>query len=380
VLPLQPDPRNYTITRNGNGVQIDTRSSIKTYHNRHLPCHRAKFTLDAKFFGMYNVICIMQTQEGTQRMNTVEIRDISAASIRITGLNDRKKFDKTKLELLAASIRENGLLNPITICPDGDGFKLVAGERRFRAMTEVLGWDLIPCIIRELTDEEFSQAMLAENTGRLDLDVIEEANAYQSRLDNGWSKTKIAEVAGVSVERINKRIKLLNLTCDIQHMIAAGSFPLGHAEALADIDRNRQLLVIKLWNQKPGISLTYFREIVKQYRAAQEQEALFDLDNFWVEQVKKDDLPRKGKRAVTGAPTRRDIPPVRGLGGRLETVGSVLDRYIADLLKAGFSGEAAVIGNLYDALAHTNLVSVPEDAELLKIQSQPDEKGESDNA
>ena len=71
---------------------------------------------------------------------------------------------------------------------------------------------------------------------------------------------------------------------------------------------------------------------------------------------------------------------MRGLGGRLETVGSVLDRYIADLLKAGFSGEAAVIGNLYDALAHTNLVSVPEDAELLKIQSQPDEKGESDNA
>ena len=106
-----------------------------------------------------------------------EIANIPVSSI-AAGNNDRKEFDPVKLEELAASIAAHGLAQPITVRPLSGlipGFEIVAGERRFRAISRVLQWDTIPAIVRDLDDEAASAIMLAENTGRADLNPIEEA-------------------------------------------------------------------------------------------------------------------------------------------------------------------------------------------------------------
>jgi ParB family chromosome partitioning protein len=88
--------------------------------------------------------------------------------------------------------------------PVGEGYEIVAGERRYRAV-KLLGWIHIPAIVRELSDEAASAIMLAENTGRADLNPIEEANAYQRRVTTfGWSAERIADVAGVSKDRVTR--------------------------------------------------------------------------------------------------------------------------------------------------------------------------------
>ena len=149
-------------------------------------------------------------------------------------------------------------------------------------------------------------------------------------------------------------------------MVAFGHLPIGHAEAMTRLDRNRQLLAIRVLREKENVPLRIFRQIVNQLLEEQSQEALFDLADFWVQQVREEaDLPRKGKRAVTGAPTRGDLPEVPALNTIGDTTGAVLDRYVAALEQAGFPAEAAAVGNLYDALVRGNYTSVPLKAVLL---------------
>jgi ParB/RepB/Spo0J family partition protein len=298
-----------------------------------------------------------------------EITNLSVSQI-VAGNNDRREFDPVKLEELAASIAAHGLAQPITVRPLGGRaptFEIVAGERRFRAISRILEWDTIPAIIRELDDEAASAIMLAENTGRADLNPIEEARAYESRIRRfGWTPERIADIAGVSADLVRRRVSLLSLAPDIQHMVAFGHLPIGHAEAMARLDRNRQMLAVRVLREKENVPLRLFRQIVNQLYEEQSQEALFDLASFWVQQVQEDgELPRKGKHAVTGAPTRDDLPEVPTLNTIGDTTGAVLDRYIVLLQRAGFSAEAAALGNLYNALVRGNYTAVPAEAALL---------------
>ncbi|NIV38016.1 MAG: ParB/RepB/Spo0J family partition protein, partial [Anaerolineae bacterium] len=264
-----------------------------------------------------------------------EIRNLPCSKV-VAGNNDRKVFDRHGLEDLAASIAEHGLAQPITVRSVNAHFEIVAGERRFRAISEVLGRDTIPCIVRELSDEEASAIMLAENTGRADLNPIEEANAYHTRIDAyGWSPERVAKVAGVSADLVKRRISLLSLTTEIQHLVANSHLPLGHAEAMTKLDSNRQRIALRVFREsKNGMPLSHFHPVVGQLLEEQSQDGLFDLENFWVEQAQAGaELPRKGKRAVTGAPERKDLPPVH-IQSR-DTAATILDRYIAELIASG---------------------------------------------
>lgn len=284
------------------------------------------------------------------------------------GANDRKDFDPARLAELAESIRAHGLAQPITVRPLRGlipVFEIVAGERRFRAISQVLQWDTVPAIVRELDDEAASAIMLAENTSRADLNPVEEARAYQSRIDRfGWTAERIAEVAGVSQHLVESRLLLLTLNEEILHLIAHGHLPLGHAELLAKLDANRQRIALRIYRESNAMPLNTFRPIVYQLLEEQSQDSLFDLEAFWVDQVQQGkDLPRSGKRAVTGAPTRRDLPTVSH--SSKDGVGDILDRYIAALLKQGLEAEAATLGTVYDALVKGNFMRVPLCAELL---------------
>jgi len=293
-----------------------------------------------------------------------EVTEISCSQI-IPGSNDRKHFERAALEDLAASIQKHGLAQPITVRPLGAVFQIVAGERRFRAISQVLQHPTAPCIVREMTDQEAAAIMLAENTGRADLNPIEEGNAYQVRIQQfGWTVDQCAETAGVSPELVKRRLSLLKLVAEAQHLVAFGHLPIGHAESLAPLDANRQRIALRIYQESKSLPLPQFRHIVSELLAEQSQDSLFGLENFWVQQVQEAaDLPRRGKHAFTGAPTRSDLPPVEQ-DAATDTAATIMDRWISSLLEQGLAQEAAVAGTLYDALVRMNYLSVPQNAEL----------------
>jgi len=214
------------------------------------------------------------------------------------GNNDRTVFDEDALSELANSIKENGLIQPITVrlfAPDpgavfgGDRFgeaaqyQIVAGERRFRAL-RILEVEEIPCIVKELTDSEASAIMLSENVSRDDLDPIDEANAYHHRISNlGWTVKECAEKAGVSDIRVQFRLKLLHLRDDVQDLVRSGNLQMGYARILADakLDTNRQMLAISNLQKNPRPTTGWFRKLVNEYAEQQNQAKMFE-DDFLV--------------------------------------------------------------------------------------------------
>jgi ParB/RepB/Spo0J family partition protein len=299
----------------------------------------------------------------TQQVTPIAVSQIDPGS------NDRKHFDANALQDLAASIQQHGLAQPITLRPRGERYQIVAGERRFRAIRDILQWDTAPCIVREMDDEQASAIMLAENTGRVDLNPIEEAEAYQARRKEfTWTTARIAEVAGVSEQRVKDRLELLTLVPEAQHLVRFGHFPLGHAKEMAALDNNRQRIALRIYNEATHMPLSKFKGVVETLRVQQSQDSLFDLEALLMEQVQEDNQQAKsGKKAKTGAPTRADLPPVRFQA--TDNVARIMDRYIFDLLEKGHAEEAAVLGNLYNTLVAHNWASIPGEALLPKIST-----------
>lgn len=151
-------------------------------------------------------------------------------------VNPRKSFDQAALEELAASIREVGVLQPVVVVPAGERYRLVAGERRWRA-AQLAGREEIPAIVREdLSREQEAQITLIENLQRRDLNPIEEARGLQALTrDHGWTQEALAEKLGVTQGHISNRIRLLELPEEVQDSISRGILSAAHGRALLTI-------------------------------------------------------------------------------------------------------------------------------------------------
>lgn len=215
-----------------------------------------------------------------------QVENIPTAQI-IPGDNDRTVFDPARIADLAASIAANGLAQPVTVrildtnTPD-PLYQIVAGERRFRACKS-LGMETIPAIIADLNEEEAAAVMLAENTARADLDPIDQALAYQKRMQRfGWSVAEVAQKAGVSAVHVQFRLKLLRLRSDLQGLVRTGSLPLGYAQIIADadLDPNRQMIAFSKLRDNPSPTTGWFRRLCGQLLEEQAQRNLFDLGSF----------------------------------------------------------------------------------------------------
>jgi ParB/RepB/Spo0J family partition protein len=285
------------------------------------------------------------------------------------GDNDRKVFDPIGLEDLAANIKDAGLISPVVVRPLGlTDFEIICGERRFRAIG-LLGWDNVPCHIRQdLSDEQASAIMLMENTARADLNPVEEAEAYQKRVDQfGWTIEQLSLNAGRSGDLISRRLDLLKLAPEIQHLVKHKNIPIGHAESMTSLDLSRQRIALRIFRESKGITLRHFRKIVADLFDEQSQDNLFDIENFWISQVQQQaDLPRRGKNASTGAPVRDDLPPVTSESN--QSTAEVMEAYIKTLLDKGLTQDAATIGTIYDALVKSNFLGIPEKSVL---QTEP---------
>ncbi len=147
----------------------------------------------------------------------------------------RKSFDQEKLEDLAASIRANGVIQPIIVCKAPQGYKIVAGERRWRA-SRMAGLNYVPAIIRELTELQVLEHALIENIQRQDLNPLEEAYALEKLIrEHDMTQEKLATVVGRSRPAIANTLRLLNLPDEIKKFLMNEELTAGHARALLSL-------------------------------------------------------------------------------------------------------------------------------------------------
>ena len=171
-----------------------------------------------------------------------ELQRIRIAEISPNHFQPRRTFTEAELAELEASLRTNGLLQPITVRPKGQGrWELVAGERRLRAATR-LGWTEIPAVIRDFDDRAMLTLALMENLQRSDLNALEEAEGYQRLIDEfGLTQQQVADAVGKDRTTITNLLRVLTLPPSIRSMVEKGLLSTGHARALLALrDARRQ--------------------------------------------------------------------------------------------------------------------------------------------
>ncbi len=160
------------------------------------------------------------------------LEEIPLAAIRPNRYQPRAHFDEEALGALADSIREVGLLQPVLVRPAGDGYELIAGERRWRAARRV-GLQTIPALVRESDDAAALEQALVENIHRDGLNPLEEAAAYQQLIEDfSLTHDEVAAKVGRSRASVSNTLRLLQLPPSIQRLVQEGRIGMGHARAL----------------------------------------------------------------------------------------------------------------------------------------------------
>ena len=178
----------------------------------------------------------------------------------------RTYFDETALQELAQSIRNLGVIQPITLRKDGDKFEIISGERRFRA-SKIAGLKSIPAYIRLVNDQELLEMALVENIQREDLDAIEVALTYQRLLDEiGLTQENLSQRVGKERSTITNSIRLLRLSPDIQQAIRAGEISAGHGRAIISVEdeNNQQELFNKII--KEGLNVRQAEKAASEFK------------------------------------------------------------------------------------------------------------------
>jgi ParB family chromosome partitioning protein len=154
----------------------------------------------------------------------------------------RRKFDDEPLDELAASIRENGIIQPLVVVASGGSYELIAGERRLRAAVRA-GLDKVPVVVRDTTTESgMLELALVENLQRADLDPIEAARAFSELIAiRGYSQEQLAERVGKDRSSISNAMRLLRLPEKVQELVREGRLSMGHARALLGLEREPEI-------------------------------------------------------------------------------------------------------------------------------------------
>ena len=195
---------------------------------------------------------------GSSSISEVELSQIFA-----NPNQPRRNFDEEALEELAESIREHGVISPITLRKNEDGtYMIIAGERRFRA-SKMAGLNTIPAYIRTAKDEQVMEWALIENIQRDDLDAIEIALAYQRLMDEyELTQEKMAERVGKKRATVANYLRLLKLPAEIQMGIQQKKIDMGHARALAGSKSAEQQLDIYKRILLEGLSVRKVEQLV----------------------------------------------------------------------------------------------------------------------
>ena len=178
----------------------------------------------------------------------------------------RRSFDQPALEELAASIRQLGILQPLLVRPSGDGFDLVAGERRLRA-AKLAGLTSVPVVVVETDREGSLERALVENLHREDLNPIEEAAAYRQLLDEGGlTQQALGDRLGKSRVAITNALRLLELPVAIQKLLIEERLAAGHGRALLGLEGNPFQERLARRVAQEGLSVRETEDLVRRYQ------------------------------------------------------------------------------------------------------------------
>lgn len=176
----------------------------------------------------------------------------------------RKTFDDEKLEELASSIEEHGLIQPIVLRKMNRGYEIVAGERRWRAARKI-GIKELPCIVRELSDEENMLLAIIENMQREDLNPIEEAEGIKQMIDTyGLTQEQVSKSVGKSRPYIANCLRLLKLPKKVVLYISDGELSSGHAKAIAGVEDDDKKIKLADDVIKYGWSVRELEKIIRE--------------------------------------------------------------------------------------------------------------------
>ncbi len=225
---------------------------------------------------------------GVRTQGTSTINEIPLTQIEANPNQPRRDFDPDALQELANSIREIGIIQPITLRQvTDDRFQIIAGERRWRA-SQIAGLNAIPAYIRTIKDENVMEMALVENIQREDLNAIEIALAYEHLLEGeGMTQEKVSERVGKSRTAITNYLRLLKLPAQVQMALQKKEIDMGHARALLAVDSPS--LQIRLFNevQKHGYSVRKVEEMAQMLKNGE------DVDSGKKKIVAKTKLPEE---------------------------------------------------------------------------------------
>ena len=204
-------------------------------------------------------------QEGLE-----QVRQIDIARIRPNPDQPRKNFDEEKLEELAASIRQHGVMQPLILVEQGKDYLIAAGERRWRA-AQMAGLKEVPALVRLLDARQLAELSLIENLQREDLTSLEEAQAFRDLMTgHGYTQEALAERLGKSRSHVANTLRLLNLAPHERKLLEQGKFSAGHARAILSLEEGcpeRVLLVSTVIKQ--GLSVRQAEELAAKLKTEQ---------------------------------------------------------------------------------------------------------------
>ncbi len=210
--------------------------------------------------------------------NMMESKQDSKTTLKVSrisprGDQPRKNFDENALQLLADSIREHGVIQPIIVREVdglGENYEIIAGERRWRA-SRLAGLDEIPAVIMTGDDLKVAEVSLIENVQRKDLNPIEEALAYRALIERfGLKQEEVAAQAGKSRSAVANMLRLLELPDEILELVQDERLPMGHARALLGLEDDEQMLPLAEMTINKELSVREVEALVRKYNAKAE--------------------------------------------------------------------------------------------------------------
>jgi ParB family chromosome partitioning protein len=227
----------------------------------------------------------------------------------------RTRFAEAGLEELAASIRSNGIVQPIVVRRHGDRYQIVAGERRWRAAQRA-GLRRVPVTLRDIPDEKLLEIALIENIQRQELNPVEEARAYRKLLDNiGFTQEELSERVGKNRSMISTAMRLLKLPEAILEMVEEEKLTAGHARALLVVDEpHRQMEVARAIADFDLTVRDAERMIKKQAR----ERPVSDVDKEIMVSTKDANVRLAETKLMRALGTNVKIAPSAKGGGKIE--------------------------------------------------------------
>ena len=259
-----------------------------------------KFTTTSKSNALGRGLDALISTESVKTGGSSTISEVPIEHIVPNPGQPRHDFDEEALQELASSIREIGIIQPITLRQVADNsYQIIAGERRWRA-SQMAGLATIPAYIRTIRDEQVMEMALVENIQREDLNAIEIALAYEHRLEGeGMTQEKVSERVGKSRTAITNYLRLLKLPAQVQMALQKKLIDMGHARALLSLD-------------SPSQQIKLFKEIIKNGYSVRKVEAL-------VKRLKKLDSMEGGESVPVVSPVERFDVLARELSGMMGT-------------------------------------------------------------